>query len=92
MKFLKKLGKIFLIIVVICLIYKGILIIYLKSTPTLEIGNANNILLYDKDSKLYFQGNKSKEWISLKNISKYAKEATIYTEDNTFINIMDLII
>ena len=84
MKFLKKLGKIFLIIVVICLIYKGILIIYLKSTPTLEIGNANNILLYDKDSKLYFQGNKSKEWISLKNISKYAKEATIYTEDKHF--------
>ena len=84
MKFLKKLGKIFLIIVVICLIYKGILIIYLKSTPTLEIGNANNILLYDKDSRLYFQGNKSKEWISLKNISKYAKEATIYTEDKHF--------
>ena len=84
MKFLKKLGKIFLIIVVICLIYKGILIIYLKSTPTLEIGNANNILLYDKDSKLYFQGNKSKEWVSLKNISKYAKEATIYTEDKHF--------
>lgn len=84
MEFLKKLGKIFLIIVVICLIYKGILIIYLKSTPTLEIGNANNILLYDKDSKLYFQGNKSKEWVSLKNISKYAKEATIYTEDKHF--------
>ena len=56
----------------------------MKSTPTLEIGNANNILLYDKDSKLYFQGNKSKEWISLKNISKYAKEATIYTEDKHF--------
>ena len=53
MEFLKKLGKIFLIIVVICLIYKGILIIYLKSTPTLEIGNANNILLVQYKKKCY---------------------------------------
>lgn len=57
---------------------------YLKSTPKLEIKNANNILLYDSNNSLFFQGNKEKEWVPLKKISKYAVNATIYTEDKHF--------
>lgn len=84
MKFLKKTGKILLIIVVFYFLFKSILFLYLKSTPTLKISDANNILLYDTKKKLYFQGNETKEWVSLKDISKYAKVATIYTEDKHF--------
>lgn len=84
MKFFKTLGKLLLIIIILFLIFKGSVFIYLKSTPKLEIGNANNILLYDNNEKLFFQGNKSKEWTSLKDISKYAISATIYTEDKHF--------
>lgn len=84
MKFIKKLGKFFFFIIVLYFIYKGILFVYLKSTPTLEIGDANNILLYDNNKNLFFQGNKSKEWINLENISKYVIDSTIYTEDKHF--------
>ena len=84
MKFLKSFGKLLLLVIGIYLIFRGGLFIYLKSTPTLEIGDANNILLYDSNKKLFFQGNESKQWVSLKNISQYVKDATIYTEDKHF--------
>ncbi len=84
MKFFKSFGKLLLLVIGIYLIFRGGLFIYLKSTPTLEIGDANNILLYDSNKKLFFQGNESKQWVSLKNISQYVKDATIYTEDKHF--------
>ena len=84
MKFLKTLGKIILIIVIFFILIKVGVFVYLRSTPKLEIGTANNILLYDKDNKLYFEGNKSKEWTPLKKISKNIIDSTIYTEDKHF--------
>lgn len=83
-KFFKLLCKLFVILIVFILIFKGVIFLYLKTTPKLEIGSANNILIYDKDKKLFFQGNESKEWTSLKNISKYVIDSTIYTEDKHF--------
>ena len=84
MKFFKILGKIILIIVIFFILIKVSIFVYLRSTPKLEIGTANNILLYDKDNKLYFEGNKSKEWTPLKKISKNIIDSTIYTEDKHF--------
>lgn len=84
MKFLKTIGKLFILIVIFFILIKGSIFLYLKSTPKLEIGSANNILLYDNNNKLYFEGNKSKEWIPLNKISKYIIDSTIYTEDKHF--------
>lgn len=86
MKFLKKTFKLILVLIISYILFKGALFIYLKSTPSLEIGDVNNILLYDSKKKLFFQGNESKQWVDLKNISKYVKDATIYTEDKHFYN------
>ena len=84
MKFFKSFIKLFLFIVITFLIIKGGILLYLNSSPKLEIGTANNILLYDNNNKIFFQGNKSKEWISLKDISSYIVNSTIYAEDKHF--------
>lgn len=84
MKFFKTLSKLIIIIIVFFALIKLSTILYLKSTNKLEIGTANNILLYDKDNNLYFEGNKSKEWTPLNKISKHIINSTIYTEDKHF--------
>ena len=42
------------------------------------------MVLYDSTENVFFQGNESKEWISLDEISDYLIKATIYTEDKHF--------
>lgn len=84
MKFFKTLSKLIIIIIVFFALIKLSTILYLESTNKLEIGTANNILLYDKDNNLYFEGNKSKEWTPLNKISKHIINSTIYTEDKHF--------
>lgn len=81
---MKKLLKLFLFTAVLYIFIKGGIFLYLKSTPKLEIGSANNVLLYDKKDNLFFQGNESKAWVSLNKISKYVIKSTIYTEDKHF--------
>jgi len=58
--------------------------IYIKTSPKLEINNANNIVLYDDTEEVFFHGNKSKEWVNLDDISSYLIDSTIYTEDKNF--------
>ena len=84
MKFFKKITKLLLIIIILFLFFKASIFIYLKSTTKLEIGSVNNIQLYDNKKKLFFQGNESKKWTNLDNISNYLIKATIYTEDKHF--------
>lgn len=86
MKFFKTIGKVVVFLIIGFFIIKGGIFLYLKSFPKLEIGTANNILLYDNNNKIFFQGNKSKEWVSLKNISSSIINSTIYTEDKHFFN------
>ena len=81
---MKKVLKLFLFTVVLYIFIKGGIFLYLKSTPKLEIGSANNVLLYDKKDNLFFQGNESKAWVSLNKISNYVIKSTIYTEDKHF--------
>ena len=50
----------------------------------MEIGSANNILVYDNKDNLYFQGNESKEWVNLDDISDNLINATLSTEDKFF--------
>ena len=67
----------------ICLIF-SFLYIFVKLSPKLDLKKTNNIILYDKDNKVFFKGNGSKEWINLKDIDKDLINATISTEDKRF--------
>ena len=84
MKFFKFISKLVIFIIVSFLLFKAGVFIYLKFTPKLEIGSANNILVYDNMENLFFEGNESKKWTSLDKISNYAIDATVYTEDKHF--------
>ena len=81
MKLFKFVFKFF---IVIFLLFIGGLFIYVKTAPKITINTANNITLYDYSKNVFFKGNASKEWVELKDISKYLINATIYTEDKNF--------
>ena len=84
MKILKNIGK------VICFCTFGLLILivgiyfYIKTSPKLEIRNANSIVMFDKNNDVFFQGNGNNKWVDLKDISNYVVIATINTEDKHF--------
>jgi len=84
MKFFKSCFKIFRIFLVIVILGIVGCVLYVKFSPKLTIDSANNIVLYDSDNKVFFKGSQSKEWVSLKDISKHLIDATIYTEDKKF--------
>lgn len=79
-KIFKLLKLNFLLLILLC----GGIFIYIKTSPKPEIYSANNLALYDSTENVFFQGNESKEWISLDEISDYLIKATIYTEDKHF--------
>lgn len=79
-KIFKLLRLNFLLLILLC----GGIFIYIKTSPKPEIYSANNLVLYDSEENVFFQGNESKEWISLDGISDYLIKATIYTEDKNF--------
>ena len=84
MKKTKILLKIFIFFVVfVCILFSS-MYIYVKMSPKLDLKKTNNITLYDKDNKVFFRGNGSKEWVSLNNIDKDLINATISTEDKRF--------
>ncbi len=86
MKIFKKLLK-FLFFVFLILFILGFSIYgYSRVSSKLEIKNANNISLYDKNGNLFFMGNGTSQWINLDDISKYLIDATISTEDKNFYN------
>ncbi len=84
MKLLKFFRNLLIILIVFFILFKAGTYVYLKVTPKLEIDSANNILLYDNEKNLFFQGNESKEWVELKDISEYVIKSTVYTEDKHF--------
>lgn len=86
MKIIKKLVKIFVILIVLLVVASFGIYEYSKYSPRVEIRNANNITLYDKDGVSFFTGNGDSEWISLDKISRYLINATIATEDKNFYN------
>lgn len=67
----------------ICILFT-FLYFYIKLSPKLDLKKTNNIVLYDKDDKVFFKGNGSKEWISLDLIDKDLINATISIEDKRF--------
>lgn len=84
MKVLKKVLKIFLILVIVFIVGNIAVYSYAKLSPKIEIKNANSFMLFDKNNEVFFQGSGSREWISLDEISPYLVKATINTEDKNF--------
>ena len=84
MKKLKKVIKVFVLLMIVALLAFGGVILYIKMSPKLEIKNANAFLMYDSQNELFFQGSGSQEWVNLEGISDKLIQATIYTEDKHF--------
>lgn len=84
MKKRKILLKIFIFILFFICILFTFLYFYIKLSPKLDLKKTNNIILYDKNDKIFFKGNGSKEWISLNLIDKDLINATISIEDKRF--------
>lgn len=78
---MKKLFKIFILLIILfSFIYIGLLI-YAEVSPKLPISGANSFYLYDKDNNL-FSG--KTDAIPLSDISPYLIDATIAIEDKNF--------
>ena len=80
-KSLLRLGVFFLICAVIGL--TG-LYVYAYFSPAIKLNSANAILIYDNKNILVYQGSGEREWVELKDISEYVKEAMISVEDKNF--------
>ena len=81
---MKKLFKLIKYLFIIMLISCIGIFVYIKLSPKLEINNANNLILYDSNNNVFFEGSQSKEWVDLENISPYLINSTICTEDKNF--------
>jgi 1A family penicillin-binding protein len=77
----KLLEKIVFLMAAIIFLYSSLYMIA-RLTSKLPIEQNNKYYLYDKDNVLYSGSNK--DWISLKEISKYLIDATITVEDKNF--------
>ena len=81
---MRKMIKVLMVLFGLLLIGIGGCFLYVKTSPKLILNSANNITLYDLEGKAYFQGSKSREWVSLHNISDDLITSTIYAEDKNF--------
>lgn len=82
MKYIKRIGKmlgIFILIVVLGMIG---LYGYCYITPKMEVNKSQSYYLYDSEEEMVFNNNN--KWISLDKISPYLIDATISTEDKYF--------
>ena len=86
MKVIKKIVKLFVVLIAIIFASSIGIYEYSKLSPKIEIKNANNITLYDRNGNVFFTGNGNNEWISLDDISQTLIDATIATEDKNFYN------
>ena len=84
MKIFKRIIKFTVVFSILFFIISFLTYGYSKLSVKLEIKNANNISLYDKNENVFFVGNGTNEWINLEDISKYLIDATISTEDKNF--------
>ncbi len=84
MKLIKKIVKFSILFLLILFVFSFIFYGYSKLSMKIEIKNANNISLYDKNGNVFFVGNGTNAWISLEDISDNLINATISTEDKNF--------
>ncbi len=81
---IRKFFKFIKLMIILVILGIGGIYAYVKTSPKPEISSANSLVLYDNSEQVFFQGNESKEWISLSDMSEHLINATIYTEDKNF--------
>ncbi len=84
MKIIRKIIKTLIFLFIFLLVGTLSIYGYSKLSPKLEIEKANNIIFYDSNDTVFFEGNNDSEWVSLENISDNIINATISTEDKNF--------
>ena len=82
MNYIKFIGKILGVLIIIFLVGNIILYTYCFITPKLILNKNQAYYLYDNDNKLIFDDRE--DWVDIKNISPYLIKATICTEDKYF--------
>lgn len=58
--------------------------LYAYITPKMDIHNSNRVVMYDKDDEVFYENTNNTSWIELENISKYAIDGIVSTEDKNF--------
>ncbi len=84
MRRLKKIIKLFIILIFLGIIAIGGLYTYAYFSPKLDIKNANQFYIYDDKENLVYQGSGNNEWVSLNEISPNLINAVLSTEDKYF--------
>lgn len=84
MKIIKKSINIIFVLLLILTVCSIGIYLYAKLTPKVDIEQANNIIIYDNNENVIFNGKGGKEWISIDEISPYLISATLSTEDKRF--------
>lgn len=84
MKFIKKLIKINIFLMIAGFIGITGLYIYAYLSPPLEISKVGKIYLYDNNNELIEPGSSATDWVNLENISENFKNAVISVEDKNF--------
>ena len=84
MKFIKKLTKFSILLILLFIIFNVCAYSYAYLSPKLQIKSANKFMLFDENNKLFFQGSGDSKWVSLDNISDKVIKTTIATEDKNF--------
>ena len=75
--------------IVIFLFIAGILsllgfYLYAYITPKMDIGQSNRIVMLDQNDNVFYENTNNTSWVELKDISKYAKDGMVATEDKNF--------
>lgn len=58
--------------------------LYAYITPKMDIHNGNRVVMYDKDDEVFYENTSNSSWIDLENISPYAINGIVATEDKNF--------
>ena len=60
------------------------LYLYAYITPKMDIHGSNRIVMFDKDDNVFYENSSNTSWVSLSDVSQYAKDGIIATEDKNF--------
>ncbi len=58
--------------------------LYAYITPKMDIHNSNRIVMLDKDDEVFYENTNNSSWVDLKDISPFAIDGIIATEDKNF--------
>ena len=58
--------------------------LYAYITPKMDIHNSNRVVMFDKDDEVFYENTNNTSWVNLEDISKYAIDGIVATEDKNF--------